>query len=123
MPRGFKYRIFFKKGVKCYSIASFGIFSVRLIRNIFPNGIFDENFITAVEDIDLSLKLTVARNDFSVITYNIGNYINGTLGSSFAKQLRDVAGDVLLHYLLFKETDQFHMRIRQSILGKQENAL
>jgi len=123
MPRGFKYRIFFKKGVKCYSIASFGIFSARLIRNIFPNGIFDENFITATEDIDLSLKLTVACNDFSFITYNIGNYINGTVGSSFAKQLRDVAGDALLHYLIFKETDQFHIRIRQSILGKQENAL
>ena len=121
-PRGIKWNLFFKKGVKCYSIASFGIFSARLVKNTFPNGIFDENFITATEDIDLSLKLTVARNDFSFIEYKIGNYINGTVGSSFAKELRDVAGDALLHYLIFKGVDQFHIKIRESISGKHNDA-
>ena len=68
-----------------------------IVHNI---GLFDESFITATVDIDLSLKITLTRNDFQFINYRIGNLIKGTIGSSFSKQMRDLAGDTLLNYLI-----------------------
>ena len=68
-----------------------------IVHNI---GLFDESFITATVDIDLSLKITLTRNDFQFINYRIGNLIKGTIGSSFSKQMRDLARNTLLNYLI-----------------------
>ena len=77
------------------------------------NGLFDESFITATEDIDLSLKITLTRNEFQFINYRIGDFINGTIGSSFSKQMRDLAGDTLLNYLIDSGNDSTHQKIKE----------
>ena len=82
------------------------------------NGLFDELFITATEDIDLSLKIAFVKDDFKFINYKIGDLINGTVGSSFSKLLRDLAGDTLLNYLIDYEDDIYHKKIREIVTRK-----
>ena len=114
---GFIWKILFRSGPRCYSIASFGIFSSIFLRKFTSaNGwLYDETFQTGNEDIDLSLKLSLIREDFKLIDYQIGNYINRTLGSTHSKELRDILGNVLLHYLIFEGEDDEHKRIRKLI--------
>ena len=97
--RSFYTNFFFKKGLMVISIASFGIFSSAYVHR--RDGIlYDECYINATEDIDLSLRLTAIENRYSIIDFRIGDYINSTLGNSLAKQLRDLAGDARLNYLV-----------------------
>ena len=119
--RGFFGDILYTKGLKCYSIASFGIFSSEFVKEFtFENEeMFDETFVNATEDIDLSLKMTLCRTDYEFINYNIGNYINGTLGASFGKQLRGIAGDALLNYLISNGNDRYHEEIRKMLIQKR----
>ena len=119
--RGLFGDILYTKGLKCYSIASFGIFSSEFVKEFtFENGeMFDETFVNATEDIDLSLKMTLCRTDYEFINYNIGNHINGTLGASFCKQLRDIAGDALLNYLISNGNDRYHEEIRKMLIQKR----
>lgn len=115
--RGILWDIFYKKGVDCYSIASFGIFSTEFLKLFIEDegNLFDERFINATEDIDLSLKLTIGRADYDFVNYNIDNYKNGTLGGTFSKELRDIAGDVLLNYLISNSNDTLHKALRDRI--------
>ena len=118
--RGLIWSILFKKGIPCFSISDFGIFSSAFLKDFMQenDSLFDETFITATEDIDLSLKITLTRNDFKFINYKIGDFINGTLGSSFSKQLRDLAGDTLLNYLIDEGNDIYHRKIREIVSKK-----
>ena len=121
LPRiGLIWSILYKKGTPCFSISAFGIFSSTFLNDFMNenNELFDETFITATEDIDLSLKITLTRNDYKFINYKIGDLINGTLGSSFAKQLRDLAGDTLLNYLIDCGNDIYHKKIRAKVGGQ-----
>ena len=118
LPRvGLIWSILYRKGIPCFSISAFGIFSSTFLKDFMNenNGLFDESFITATEDIDLSLKITLTRVDFKFINYRIGDLINGTVGSSFSKQLRDLAGDTLLNYLIDYGDDIYHKKIREAI--------
>ena len=116
-PAGLIWSILYRRGIPCFSISAFGIFSSTFLKDFMNenNGLFDESFITATEDIDLSLKITLARDDYKFINYRIGDMINGTVGSSFSKQLRDLAGDTLLNYLIDYGDDIYHKKIREAI--------
>ena len=119
-PIGLIWSILYRKGIPCFSISAFGIFSAIFLRDFLNenNGLFDELFITATEDIDLSLKIAFVKDDFKFINYKIGDLINGTVGSSFSKLLRDLAGDTLLNYLIDYEDDIYHKKIREIVTRK-----
>ncbi|MCL4348132.1 MAG: hypothetical protein M1159_03425 [Candidatus Thermoplasmatota archaeon] len=116
-PVGLIWSVLYRRGIPCFSISAFGIFSSIFLKDFMNenNGLFDESFITATEDIDLSLKVTLVRDDFKFINYRIGDLINGTVGSSFSKLLRDAAGDTLLNYLVSSSNDYYHHKIRKKI--------
>lgn len=113
VPFDRKISYLFKKGYDFINYESFGIFSYGYIQSV--NGeLFDETFINAGEDVDVSLKLSLEPNKIGMINYKIGNYIGGTLGNSVQRALRTHAGRVYLNY---KWSNQLY----KLITGKSKN--
>ena len=97
-------KYFYKRGYIHLSIGQFGIFSSSFIikNNI---DIFNEVFINAGEDIELSLKLF--RGNYDFIDYRIGDKKDGTLGFNNLRKLRDVSGQSYLNYLISNHPNEY----------------
>lgn len=80
-------------------IGSFAIVSGGFIKK--NNGaLFDETFINGGEDVDLSLRLDSLNNKCAFINYSIGDIVGGSLGTSFARTLREQASNTYLSHLI-----------------------
>ena len=96
-PRGGYGRFFFGKGPYVVTMASFGIFSTKFIRESWP--LFDETYINSAEDMDLSLRIN-RFNDVKRIKFRIGDYIGSTLGRNVRRHLMEIAGLTYFNYKL-----------------------
>ena len=81
-----------------FTLASdFAILSSALCQEYYGY-IFDETYINAYEDLDLSLRLRNQKN--KTIDYKINDLFGSTLGNNECRMLRSFAGVVLLNYKL-----------------------
>ena len=113
VPFDSKISYLFKKGYNLINFESFGIFSYNYISSI--NGeLFDETFINAGEDVDVSLNLSLQPNKIGMINYKIGNYVGGTLGNDVTRALRTHAGRIYLNY-------KWENKLYELIKGKGKN--
>jgi len=87
-----------RKGYKFIEVLDFLILSYRFVEQT-GGYIFDETYINAREDVDLSLKISLGGEKFAVIDYQIGDYIGSTIGINDSRWIRDVAN---LCYFNFK---------------------
>ena len=97
VPYDSKISYLFKRGYPFVNHESFGIFSSEYLRSLNFN-LFDETFINAGEDVDVSLKLSFAKERSVIVDYNIGNYIGMSLGNGIDRGLRTHAGRIYLNY-------------------------
>ena len=90
----------YKFRYKYRDYVSFGIFSSKIIREIIERDgyFFDENFINASEDFDLSIRISKLKYKQVPIQFKIGILIGKTLGVGRARELRNVAGYVLISF-------------------------
>lgn len=95
----------FKKGYEYTEIQDFAIFSTNWV-NLHAGNIYDETFINAAEDTDLSLKFSLNPASVGRIKYKIGDYIGSTLGVGYDRGLRSIAGVCYLNYKWSKELDR-----------------
>jgi len=82
-----------KKNSTFIHISSFGIFSSKFIKNS-EGQIFDEVYINANEDIDLSYRISTQSINTTQINYKIGDLIGKTLGLGIDRYLRGISGSV-----------------------------
>jgi len=87
-----------RKGYKFIEVLDFLILSYRFVEQT-GGYIFDETYINAREDVDLSLKISLGGEKFAVIDYQIGDYIGSNIGINDSRWIRDVAN---LCYFNFK---------------------
>lgn len=71
VPYDSKISYLFKKGYRFINYESFEIFSSNYIKSLNCK-LFDETFINAGEDVDVSLKLSLNPEKIAVIDYKIG---------------------------------------------------
>jgi len=89
-------KIVFKKARKFIEIGDFAIFSGIWVRNMKGN-IFDETYINAHDDLDLSYVLSKSNKDYyKIIKYQIGSFSGTSLGLGITRDLRRIAADVYL---------------------------
>ena len=71
---------------------------------VMNNGVvYDETFINASEDVDLSLRLQSNSMKIVRIDYNIGDLIGGTFGTNVNRFLREQIGNTYLSYKIDKK--------------------
>jgi hypothetical protein len=92
-----KFSLLFKKGYIYIEIQDFGIYSSRWVSKTGGN-LYDEIFINAAEDTDLSLKISMDNLRTVKIDYKIGDLIGSSLGTGVQRRLRSVAGITYLNY-------------------------
>lgn len=84
------WKLFFNKGPKILSIATFGAFSAELIREL--GELYNETYLNSAEDMDLSVRLAFKKVPAMIIGYKIGNLKGSTLGRNVNRHLREIAG-------------------------------
>ena len=89
--------LLFTKGYKHLSIADFGIFSSKFLEEMNGN-LFDETYINAAEDVDISLRLTCTKEPYTFVKFKLGDYIGSSLGNRGARRLRDIASNSYLNH-------------------------
>ena len=92
------WKLFFKKGERILSIATFGIFSSELIRE--SDKLYDEMYINSAEDMDLSIRIAFKKTPAITIGYRIGNLRGSTLGTDVRRHLMEIAGLSYFNYRL-----------------------
>ena len=97
-PISGKFSMLFKKGYVYVEIQDFGIYSSRWISKT-SGCVYDETFINAAEDTDLSLKISMDKLRTVKIDYKIGDLIGSSLGTGVQRGLRSIAGIAYLNYL------------------------
>ena len=110
-PTSGKFSKLFSKGYQYIEIQDFGIFSPFWISNI-GNALYEDNFINAAEDTDLSLKIALSGVRTAKINYRIGDLIGSTLGTGAQRSLRSIAG---LTYLNWKWANKVEEKIKEAI--------
>jgi len=88
-----KYALFFsfpRKGYHFIEALDFLIFSYKFVEQT-RGDIFDEIYVNAREDVDLSLRMSLEGKKFAIIDYEIGDYISSTLGNNDNTRIRDAA--------------------------------
>lgn len=96
-PKAGKFSKLLKKGYEYTEIQSFGIYSSNWIAK--TNGkLYDESFINAAEDTDLSIRIRYGQVRTIKINYRIGDLIGSTLGTGTPRELRSVASISYLNY-------------------------
>ncbi len=100
-----KFSKLFKKGYLYLEINDFGIFSSIFLKTI-DGYLFDETFINAAEDTDISLKFSETPKRRAFINYRIGDYIGSTLGRGYVRGLRSIAGNAYLNYKWSNKIDK-----------------
>ncbi len=78
--------------------ASFVIISSSLLKSkevLMLNGmLYDETFLNAHEDTDLSIRMFYDKSKIATINYKIGDLVGSSLGYNYLRQLRTIAGDI-----------------------------
>ncbi|OWP57165.1 MAG: hypothetical protein B2I17_01960 [Thermoplasmatales archaeon B_DKE] len=88
-----KFSKLFKSGYKFLEIQDFAIFSANWVLKHSVN-VYDETFINAVEDTDLSIQFSLTGDRIGKIDYKIGDMIGSTLGNGMDRRLRSIASMV-----------------------------
>ena len=109
-PMSGKFSKLFKKGYQYVEIQDFGIYSSIWISER-GGSVYDETFINAAEDSDLSLKISLGHVRTAIIDYKIGDLIGSTLGTGIQRELRSIAG---VTYLNWKWANQIEEKIKES---------
>ncbi len=92
-----KMKLYYKKGgVEFVSLTDFHIYSACFVKKK-DNWVFDETFINACEDWDVSLELRNETAKQKGISFRIGDYIGSTLGQKSDRYLRNFAGYIYLN--------------------------
>ncbi|MHB1709460.1 MAG: hypothetical protein ACYCT2_08320 [Thermoplasmataceae archaeon] len=99
-----KMKFFYKKGgTEFVSLTDFQIFSTYFIRKK-NNILFDETFINACEDWDISFELRSETANQEGINFRIGDFIGSTLGQKSDRYLRNFAGYIYLNNKIENKT-------------------
>jgi hypothetical protein len=96
-PVSGKFSKLFKKGYLYLEIQDFGIYSSIWISKM-GDKIYDDTFINAAEDTDLSLIIALGGIRTAKIKYRIGDLIGSSLGTGIQRSLRSIAGLTYLNY-------------------------
>ncbi len=75
----------------------FSIFSGGFIRKLSPK-VFDEIYVNAHEDADLSLRLIFERARKAFVKYEIENLFGGSMGRGYDRSLRSIPSVSYLNY-------------------------
>ncbi|MCL4326550.1 MAG: hypothetical protein M1481_07030 [Candidatus Thermoplasmatota archaeon] len=75
---------------------SFAIFSSNFFRKV--NNYYDETYINAVEDSDISFRLFLENRNYTIIDYKIGDMEGMTFGKGKLRDLRSRASTVYFNY-------------------------
>lgn len=86
-----------KKGYEYLEIQDFGIFSANWLSNQLGRP-YDETFINACEDTDISMRLSMKSDRIGMINYKIGDYSGSSLGVGIDRSYRSIAGLVYLNH-------------------------
>ena len=95
----------FKKGHQYLEIQDFGIYSSVWISGL-DGSVYDETFINAAEDTDLSLRISLGNLRIKIIDYNIGDLIGTFLGTGIQRRLRTISSRIYLNWKWDKEIEQ-----------------
>ena len=95
-PNGLS-KYIYKKGFNYRCFMDFGIFSASYVKSL-SYKLFDESFINAYEDHDISLKFYLQHLNYAIINYRIGDYIGSSLGTGIPRELRNIASLSYLNY-------------------------
>ena len=98
----------FKKGHQYLEIQDFGIYSSVWISGL-DSLVYDETFINAAEDTDLSLRISLGNLRIKIIDYTIGDLIGATLGTGIQRRLRTISSRIYLNWKWNKEIEQKEM--------------
>ena len=93
-------RFAYRRIRKYRDFVSFGIFSSEMIKELIEKyvNLFDENFINACDDWDLSIRISMLKYRDISIKFRIGIMIGKTLGTGTERMLRNVAGFNLISF-------------------------
>lgn len=94
--------IFHDSRIRLIQIGAFGIFSGNLVNKL-NNKPYNEDYINAVEDIDLSYRFLKKDYKISMIQYNILPAVGGTLGNDTDRDTRSLLGRFYLFSMMRKE--------------------
>ena len=89
-------KIFFTKYISYYNFEAFGLFSSEFIRT--EKEIFDETYINAHEDQDLSMRMSIERERIAWIECGINGYGGKSFGNGLQRSYRTIASDTYLNY-------------------------
>ena len=104
-PVSGKFSLLFHKGYQYSEIQDFGIYSSVWISSM-GSSVYDETFINAAEDTDLSLKISLENMKTTTIDYKIGDLIGTSMGTGIQRGLRSLAGLVYLNWKWAETIDQ-----------------
>jgi len=95
-------RLYIKKLFYFYGFGPIGIFSSYFIKQRPYFKLYDETFINASEDIDLSIEIfpMASKGKVNFLNYRIGSFGGGTLGRSIARGFRDESSAAYFNYKL-----------------------
>ncbi|WP_145983950.1 hypothetical protein [Cuniculiplasma divulgatum] len=96
-PISGKFSKLFKNGYQYLEIQDFGIFSSLWISKV-GGSIYDETFINAAEDTDLSIRIKIENARTMIIDYKIGDLIGSTLDTGNLRAVRSIAGLTYLNW-------------------------
>lgn len=93
-------RLSYRRIHKYRDFVSFGIFSSKMIKEIIEkyDSFFDENFVNASDDWDLSIRISMLKYREVPIKFTIGIMIGKTLGTGTERELRNIAGYNLISF-------------------------
>jgi hypothetical protein len=92
------------KNTDFIQMLDFVIFSSNLFKK-FENFYFDETFINAAEETDLSFKIKINKIKYKIINYQIGDFMGLSLGKDELRAMRNAIGDVYFSY----KFEKFHL--------------
>ncbi len=105
---------------KFLNFTDFSILSEVFVRGV-EGKVFDETYVSAFEDIDLSLEI-FRKDKYTYCSYRIGEILHGTLGSSKARDISTKAGLIYLtsklSFLYEKYPSSFSHEIKAGWYGK-----
>jgi hypothetical protein len=102
-----KMKFYYKKGGEEFiSLTDFQIYSANFIRKK-KNVVFDETFINACEDWDISLELREETANQKKVNFRIGDLIGSTLGQRADRYLRNFAGYIYLNHKIENKDSKF----------------
>lgn len=89
--------IFYGGRFRIRSLSTFSIFSTSFLNSL-ETGLFDETYINAYEDIDLSYRVSIKKSKSKEVKFKVGDYIGSSLGNGHQRDLRSLASAAYFNY-------------------------